>query len=149
MRILKVCAEARYTEDAEILNPETVVFEEDKEAKMPCLKGSCWCPEINPDTGVITNWQMGVEARLHYKVVDGFSAEVLVDGKVVAKVENEYVPDCMCPADEGYGDYIDMNVRSDGSIDGWSCSDFENWLEHIGKDEEEMEPSWTVDGYVN
>ena len=50
MRILKVCADARYTEDADILNPETGVFEEDKEAKMPCLKGSCWCPEINPDT---------------------------------------------------------------------------------------------------
>ena len=43
----------------------------------------------------------------------------------------------MCPADEGYGDYIDMNVRSDGSIEGWSCSDFEDWLERIGKDEED------------
>lgn len=137
MRILKVCADARYTNDAEIFNPDTSNFEEDTNAKMPCLKGSFWCPEINPDTGVITNWQMGVEARLHYKVCDGFSAEVLVDGNVVAKVEDEYVPDCMCPADEGYGDYIDMNVRSDGSIEGWSCSDFEDWLEHIGKDEEE------------
>ena len=137
MRILKVCADARYTEDAEILNLETGEFEEDKDAKMPCLKGSCWCPEINPDTGVITNWTIGVDAHLHYKVCDCFSAEVLVDGKVVAKVENEYVPDCMCPADEGYGDYIDMNVRSDGSIEGWSCSDFEDWLEHIGTGEDE------------
>ena len=113
------------------------MFEEDTEAKMPCLKGSCWCPEINPDTGVITNWQIGVEARLHYKVCDCFSAEVLDDGNVVAKVENEYVPDCMCPADEGYGDYIDMNVRSDGSIEGWSCADFEDWLEQISKAEDE------------
>ena len=136
MRLLKVCADARYTEDAEILNPETGVFEDDKDAKMPCLKGSCWCPEINPDTGVITNWQIGVEAHLHYKVVDCFSAEVLVDGNVVAKVENEYVPDCMCPADEGYGDYLDMNVRSDGSIEGWSCSDFEEWLELFNGGEE-------------
>lgn len=131
MTILKVCADVRYTEDAEILNPDTGVFEEDKEAKMPCLKGSCWCPEINTDTGFITNWQIGVEARLHYKVCDCFSAEVLVDGNVVVKVENEYVPDCMCPADEGYGDYIDMNVRSDGSIERWSCSDFDDWREQI------------------
>lgn len=136
MTILKVCAEARYTEDAEILNPDTGVFEEDKDAKMPCLKGSYWCPEINTNTGVITNWQIGVEARLHYKVCDCFSAEVLVDGNVVAKVEDVYVPDCMCPADEGYGDYIDMNVRSDGSIEEWSCSDFEYWLQRIKRVED-------------
>lgn len=136
MAILKVCADARYTEDADILNPETGVFEEDNDAKMPCLNGSCWCPEIDTDTGVITNWQTGVEARLHYKVVDCFSAEVLVDGKVVAKVENEYVPDCMCPADEGYGDYIIMSVRADGSIENWSRSEFENWLEQIKRGED-------------
>lgn len=137
MRILKVCADVRYTQDAEIFNPDTSKFEEDTNAKMPCLKGTNWCPEIDVDRGVIINWTQGVEAILHYKVCDCFSAEVLVDGNVVAKVEDEYVPDCMCPADEGYGDYIDMNVRSDGSIQGWSRFDFEVWLERIGKNEED------------
>lgn len=128
MRILKVCADARYTNDAEIFNPDTSKFEEDTNAKMPCLKGTNWCPEIDVDRGVIINWTQGVEAILHYKVCDGFSAEVLVDGNVVAKVENEYVPDCMCPADEGYGDYIVMHVNPDGSIDNWKVSEFERVL---------------------
>ena len=53
MRILKVCADARYTNDAEIFNPDTSKFEEDTNAKMPCLKGTNWCPEVDVDRGVI------------------------------------------------------------------------------------------------
>ena len=128
MRILKVCADVRYTEDAEIFNPDTCKFEEDTNAKMPCLNGTNWCPEVDVDRGVIINWTQGVEAILHYKVCDGFSAEFLVDGKSTLKPYEGYVPDCMCPADEGYGDYIDMHVNPDGSIDDWKLSVFERFL---------------------
>jgi len=30
-----------------------------------------------------------------------------------------YVPDIMCPGDEGYGDYIIMTVNESGVIEGW------------------------------
>jgi hypothetical protein len=34
----------------------------------------------------------------------------------------------MCPADEGYGDYIDMHVNPDGSINDWQLTEFERFL---------------------
>ena len=37
----------------------------------------------------------------------------------------------------GYVVYISMHANTDGYNVGWSCSDFEDWIEHIGKNEED------------
>ena len=40
-----------------------------------------------------------------------------------------YVPKMMSPKEEGYGDYVIMDVDCDGKIDNWKVdfSDFENF----------------------
>lgn len=131
MRIVKVCADVRYKQDAHIKTPEMDDFYEDSNGEIPCMGGSCWCPEIDVDRGVILNWTQGTEARVDYKVCDGFSAEVLDDGNVIANVENEYVPKFMSPREEGYGDYICMDIKADGTIEGWNISSFNKWLEQV------------------
>ena len=137
MRIVKVCAEVRYKQDAHIKTPEMDGFYEDSNGEMPCMKGSCWRPEIDVERGVILNWTPGTEARLNYKVCDCFSAEVLDDGNAIASVENEYVPSFMSPREEGYGDYICMDIKADGTIEDWNKLSFDKWLKRIGKDEDE------------
>tara|TARA_R110000868_G_scaffold203970_1_gene451987 strand:+ start:55 stop:294 length:240 start_codon:yes stop_codon:yes gene_type:complete len=55
--------------------------------------------------------------RTCLKVVDRFTAQLLVDGKVVAEHDN-YVPDFM-PEDH-YGDYVELDIDIDtGQILNW------------------------------
>lgn len=135
MRIVKVCADVRYKQDAHIKTPEMTDFFEDSDGEIPCMEGSCWCPEIDVDRGVILNWTQGTEARVNYKVCDCFSAKAFVEDNAfsvpIAKVEDEYVPKFMCPREEGYGDYICMDIKADGTIEGWNTSLYNKWLEQV------------------
>lgn len=135
MRIVKVCAEVRYKRDAHIKTPEMSDFFEDSNGEIPCMDGSCWCPEIDVDRGVILNWTQGTEAKVNYKVCDCFSAKAFVEDNAlsvpIAKVDDEYVPDFMSPREEGYGDYICMDIKADGTIEDWNISSFNKWLEQV------------------
>ncbi len=114
---LEVFASVRYWEDSEI-NGELDTEDGDN---IPCKNGERWCPVINIDTGVIENWQKGKTANIHYKVVDCCSFGILDDkGEVLFKQENDYVPDILCPKEDGYGDYIIMSVSEDGVIQDWN-----------------------------
>jgi len=37
----------------------------------------------------------------------------------VLSIENDYVPEIMCPKENGYGDYIIMIVDENGKIENW------------------------------
>jgi len=55
--------------------------------------------------------------KLCLKVVDNFSAELVVDGKVVATHDN-YVPEFM--PENHYGDYVELDIDIDtGQIRNW------------------------------
>jgi len=115
-KTLHVKAGARYWEDATVNGVEDTVGD-----LIPCrVEGDeNWLPVIDIDTGVITNWEQGKTAEIHYKVCD--------DGLYVVYDENEkeiarkdgYVPDTMSPKENGYGDYIIMNVDENGLIENW------------------------------
>lgn len=122
VKTLVVKAQVRYWEDAEING------EEDTDGSLvPCRNGEIWGPEIDLETGVITNWKAGTSAKIHYKVCDAGIYQ-LVDsaGKVIKEIDG-YVPDILCPEDNGYGDYIIMHIDPSGKIDKWrvDLSDFE------------------------
>ena len=106
--------------------------EDEKSPIMPCVEyvgqqhtylrahNWRWCPIINIDDGRIDNWEIGKTADIHYKVCDDFMCDVLdKDGNVVCEYD-DYVPEIMCPKDEGYGDYIIMHIDANGHIDGWN-----------------------------
>ena len=115
---LKVKAGVRYWEDS------FVNGEEDTEGKLiPCREDDYWCPIIDIETGVITNWQKGTKAEIYYKVCDD-GTYILHDesGNEVCRKEG-YVPDFLNTKELGDGDYIVMDIDEDGQIQDWDNSD--------------------------
>lgn len=79
-----------------------------------------WQPLIDVEECRIVDWPKGTTAFVHYKVCDdGIYSLLDVEMKEIVKVES-YVPDCLCLADNGYGDYIIMEIDEDGYIEDFS-----------------------------
>lgn len=116
LRTLHVSAHVRYWQDADV-NGESDTEDGDN---IPCKEGDSWKPVIDLESGVIKNWEKGKTASVHYKVCDrcGWFLEDK-DGSRYAEVYNEYVPRILCPADNGYGDYIIMEIDESGKIKNW------------------------------
>ena len=115
VKTLLVEADVRYWEDA------TVNGVEDENGDLiPCKVGDTWKPIIDLETGLITNWEKGKEANIHYKVCDA-GVYWLQDenGEKIVKAKGYYVPDFLSIDDSGYGDYIIMKVDKDGKINNW------------------------------
>lgn len=115
MKMLQVEAGVRHWEDG------TVNGEEDAEGNlMPCREGQLWKPLIYIETGKIANWVEGTKASVHYKVCDAGSYHILdANGNKVLSIDNDYVPPMLCPGENGYGDYIIMEIDETGMIQGW------------------------------
>lgn len=128
IRFLKVDAGVRYWEDTEVNgvsdseNPPTIPCAEFVGDKNHILIGQNyrWRPLIDIENGQIVNWKEGTTANVHYKVCDDFSCELLDAGNNSIISYNDYVPSVMCPADEGFGDYIIMNIDENGFIQDWN-----------------------------
>ncbi|MCK4109894.1 hypothetical protein HCY65_02200 [Acinetobacter radioresistens] len=120
-----VKASVRYWEDSTINGIEDT----DSGDKTPCKNGDLWCPVINVATGIIENWEIGKTASIHFKVADGCGWE-LVDsiGNTIKSQDDGYVPKTLCPAENGYGDYIIMNIDEKGQIEKWRF-DIDDFLE--------------------
>jgi hypothetical protein len=113
-KYLVVEADVRYWEDA-IVNGE----EDSLGTKIPCREGNAWCPVIDVDTGQIINWTFGITASTHYKVCDAGIYELqTADNELIVRKDG-YVPRCLSPKGNGYGDYIIMNIDENGMIDKW------------------------------
>lgn len=116
---LIVQAEPRYWEDASVNG-----VEDTDGSRIPCRHGDEWHPVIRLSDGAIINWKPGTTASIHYKVCDQGEYWLADANKTrVAKYESEYVPDCLCPQENGYGDYIIMDVDANGMIEGWNAPD--------------------------
>lgn len=146
-KYLKVDAGVRYWNDARVNGVEDTDCEEAEGAPtIPCAEyvgkqnrvphGSSWRwrPVIDIDSGKIINWKQGVTADIHYKVCDdGIYKVTDAEGNEIVSLEG-YVPNIMCPADKGYGDYIIMHVDETGTIEGW---DNRKILELVNEEEED------------
>ena len=122
---LIVSANVRYWEDA------TVNGEQDEDGTLiPCRKGNAWRPIIDLATGIIRNWT-DATADIHYKVCDAGEYWLGDEhGNKLAKWKDDYVPDDFLSVNEdGWGDYIIMNVDATGQIKGWVTPqiDIEQW----------------------
>lgn len=129
---------ARYWEDSEINGVE----DDANNPKMPCVESVehfyygekilAWCPIIDLDNGRILNWSRGYVTKIHYKSCDE-NVVVIKDlnGEVV-KHYTGYVPRFLDPYRDGYGDYVIMEIDSNGYI-----RDFDNCLDDIFDDEED------------
>lgn len=108
----------------------TVNGVEDKDGSlMPFMEGGKWCPVINFETGIIKDWPKGTTADIHYKVCDDGSYSLIDEtGESVLAIIEDYVPSILSPKENGYGDYIIMDVDENGQIADWlpDITDFTN-----------------------
>ncbi len=117
VKTLIVHAGVRYWEDSQVNGKSDT----EKGDNIPCKVGDSWKPIIDIESGVITNWKQGTTAFVHYKVTDQCGWDLLdVNNDIVLQAEDGYVPDTLCPADSGYGDYIIMAIDENGKIEGWN-----------------------------
>ncbi len=121
--LLQVNAGVRYWEDSEV-NGE---LDTEQGENIPCKKGDLWTPLIEIETGKILNWKQGTKAEIHYKVCDCCAWELLDDDRNTIIVGDGYVPDTLSPKEEGFGDYIIMDINEDGFIQDWkfNADDFQ------------------------
>lgn len=131
-KLLKVDATVRYWQDSEINGAKDYDCEEEpNEPKIPCTEyigeqngylrayNWHWKPVIDIDNGLIINWTEEVTASIHYKVCDEFQCDIIdAENNAILSYEG-YVPRCMCPKENGYGDYIIMDIDGHGVIKGW------------------------------
>lgn len=98
---------------------------------VPCKVGELWQPIIDIDTGIITNWEQGTTAQIHYKVCDCCGWLIFDDREnIVLSEKDGYVPDTLCPKETPDGVYIIMDIDENGKIDKWKfdIDDFqEDW----------------------
>ena len=126
---LEVNVKVRYwedgliTKDGEELEPEKYT---------PCRKGDRWRPIIKLKTGKIRNWDKGTEARIHYKVCDEGTYKLISQEGYTVLSLGGYVPKILDPEEDGCGDYIIMNIDSEGVIQNWKIV-LDEFIEEIKK----------------
>jgi hypothetical protein len=124
IKYLKVFAQVRYWEDATI-NGENAL---EDGSNTPCKDGDIWKPIIDLDNGKIINWNQGVTAEIHYKICDAGVYILEDENNNKIKEIDGYVPKIMCPKENGYGDYIIMDIDENGIIKNWKCK-FDEFVE--------------------
>ena len=128
-----VNANVRYWEDSEING----VDDHPTMPTMPCAvkgdNGYRWLPIIDIETGQIRNWREGTTAEIYYKVCDEFECRVLDEKggeRCLIKDYEGYVPNFMCPKENGYGDYIIMDIDESGYIQDWDKAEVRGFIEN-------------------
>jgi hypothetical protein len=82
--------------------------------------GSVWRIHIHMDTGYVVQWPKGVDAEIGYKVCDEGIYKILNhDLDVLLKRDGQYVPDFLSIGDEGFGDYVYLDIDRNGMIRNW------------------------------
>lgn len=128
-----VYAYVRYWEDGEINGVE----DHPTTPTMPCAvkgdNGYYWMPIIDIETGQIRNWREGTTAEIYYKVCDEFECRIIDEKggvRCLIKDYEGYVPNFMYPKENGYGDYIIMDIDENGYIQDWSKEKVLNFIEN-------------------
>lgn len=86
--------------------------------ELPGKQGETWAATINIDTGIIEDWKYHRPFELREKVVDmGVYRLLTPEGEVIARLEQEYVPNKLIPGE--FGDYVELDISPDGKITNW------------------------------
>jgi hypothetical protein len=113
---IEVRAGVRYWEDATVNG-----IQDETGTLIPHRRDSAWCPVIRLADGVVMDWPQGTVSDIYYKVCDDGDYWLLDRERVrVKKWKGHYVPNrFLCHGDNGFGDYVILKVRADGSIEQW------------------------------
>ncbi len=112
---LKAECSVRYWDDGEVNG----VADEEDAPTIPFARGDAWAPLIEIDPGIIVDWPHSRTASVHYKVCDDGKYTLLdADREELISIVG-YVPRIMSPKENGYGDYVIMDIGPDGLISDW------------------------------
>ena len=97
---------------------------------------------IDLNNGKVLNWTDGFCLKTHYKVCDdGEYIFFNKEGKEVVDITKEYnqyyVPDFLSLEDEGYGDYVYLNINGEGIIEHFERMKklIEEYFENVNNEE--------------
>jgi hypothetical protein len=81
-----------------------------------------WVFDVDRKTGDIIGWpkKKKLFTEVYYKVCDGFNCDFLDENNQKVASYSGYVPTFICLEDEGYGDYMDINIDETGHIQKWN-----------------------------
>lgn len=113
---LLVDAGVRYWEDGQVNGAE-----DQSGDLIPFRNGDRWQPVIRLTDGYIEGWPARTTADVYYKVCDDGVYHLLDENKqAIARWKDCYVPDrILCIDEDGFGDYIGLEIDGDGRIKGW------------------------------
>lgn len=101
-----------------LINAPVHYGDEDIPYDFPGRDGDNWKAEIDIDLGKIRNWPQGREEDMFLTVKDAGSYFLYSEeGKEIARIEQDYVPNDLIPGE--YGDVIQLDIAADGKIKNW------------------------------
>lgn len=81
----------------------------------------CLCLNIDPNNGMVLNYNLNKELIIYSKVRDeGHYTYFRENDTIIRDDVYEYVPDFLAIDDNGYGDYICLTITTDGFIKNWN-----------------------------
>lgn len=93
--------------------------------------------KIDIETGIVTDWayqELNDVFSIYAKVRDEGTYKLYDDQHNEIVSYQGYVPDILSCVDEGYGDYLSMNISPDGRIDKWNSSKLNLFIESINEE---------------
>lgn len=85
--------------------------------------GDYWNLTIDINSGKVKNWKPGFCIKTHFKVCDDGLYQVFdTEGNLIWDSMRDryyYVPDFLSIGDEGYGDYMYLDIDGEGNIKDW------------------------------
>lgn len=93
--------------------------------------------KIDIENGIVTDWayqELNDVFSIYSKVRDEGTYKLYDDQHNEIVSYQGYVPDILSCVDEGYGDYLSMNISPDGRIDKWNSSKLNLFIESINEE---------------
>ena len=93
--------------------------------------------KIDIENGIVTDWthqELNDIFSIYSKVRDEGTYKLYDDQHNEIVSYQGYVPDILSCVDEGYGDYLSMNISPDGRIDKWNSSKLNLFIESINEE---------------
>lgn len=141
IKYLKACMGIRHWQDCDYskddgktwidaCEEDTVEESENMKEITPCVikknigygDSDYWEIIIDLDNGKILDWPNNISIRTHYKVCDDGEYIFLDENKeevvnITDKYDQYYVPDFLAIEDDGWGDYVYLNIDNQGNIE--------------------------------
>jgi len=121
------------TVDAKYLKVRIDISGEDLPNDIPFRFGDRWEVIIDLDSGSVMNWHYPSRVHVSVKVVDSgtywiYDQDLQLIKRLGETCSPKYVPNRLLPPEDGYGDYLDLDIDEEGKILNWyetpSLADF-------------------------